>query len=333
MTDKWQRPCERVRLTAVALILGGSALAGCSASRSNARAEIEKLPVRKGLSTAISPRSWEEEIVAWTTQSFGKVVYYKPRDGELLGLERTYAPLIIEEFRPQQYDPRQRIGQVCRKEESNDPRAYQLRTGVSAVYSAFSRVTISGVDYDQVLYAWWYPMKRLGADDGYGFGAGVSVTVGADGFPLLWEVISNPCGRVFFVSQSLEDAARGELGPPLPGRRFSIERDREETPRVVVAGIIEDGPVPMGPYIYLRLEMYPKITTILCRCSPSQFTEIAETVEYDLRPLREVGRVDAPPRHPHAQSWFERIWGIELWFYLHPEPEISLDRVLRWPKI
>ncbi|MDO8630154.1 MAG: hypothetical protein Q7R41_06635 [Phycisphaerales bacterium] len=333
MADEWRRPSERIRLTAVAIILGGSAFAGCSTSRSNARADIEKLSARNGSSATVRPWSWEDEIVAWTTQTFDKVIYYKPRDGEMIGPERTYAPLIIEEFMPQRHDGRQRIGQIVKKQDSDDPRAYQLNTGASVIYTASSRVTISEVDCEQILYAWWYPIEQLSADEWYGCEAGVSITVGADGFPLVWESISNVGGRVLFVSKSLEDAARGKFGPPLPGRRFSIERAREETPKVVVAGVIEDGPVPMGPYVYLGLEAYPTITTILCRCSPSQFNEVSETVEYDLRPLNELGILHAPPLNPRVRSRFENIWGREVWLFLHPELRDPLDRILRWPKM
>jgi hypothetical protein len=334
MADEWRRPSERIRLAAIAIILGGATLGGCSAARGGARADIEKWPVRNGSSTTIRPWSWEDEIVAWTTQTFDKVVYYKPRDGEMLGPERTYAPLIIEEFMPQRHDLREHIGHVVKIEDSNDPFAHALTTGASTVYAAPSKVRIGGADYTQILYAWWYPIEEATPQAWFGSGASVTVTVGADGFPVIWEVIAgSDAEHVLFVSRSIEDAARAEFGLPLPGRRFSIERERQEAPSVVVAGIVEDGPVPMGPYVYLGLETYPTITTILCRCSPSQFNEVAETVEYDLRPLSELGTPNGPPLNPRVRSRFENIWGREPWFYLHPELEDSLDRVLRWPKM
>ncbi|MFO1512558.1 MAG: hypothetical protein U1F83_06550 [Verrucomicrobiota bacterium] len=49
-----------------------------------------------------------------------------------------------------------------------------------------------------------------------------------------------------YAAQSLELAARAQFGPPLPGRKFSLSAVWRKRP-TVVANVISDGPLPMGP--------------------------------------------------------------------------------------
>jgi hypothetical protein len=86
-----------------------------------------------------------------------------------------------------------------------------------------------------------------------------------------------------YVSQSLEDRVSQTVGTPLPGRRFSVEPSIEEAPNVVVAGVFEDGPTPLGPYVYLEAGTR-NIVSVLCRCSPAQVEEVVATDAYDLKP-------------------------------------------------
>ena len=115
------------------------------------------------------------------------------------------------------------------------------------------------------------------------------------------------------------------FGDPLPGRRFSIERAADEAPDVVVARIIDDGPVPMGPYVYLNAPPSRAVTTVLCRCSPSQVEAFIETRHYDLLPLETIDSSDG-----------ERGWWAGTLVYdesRRAAPGKPLDRILRWPKM
>ncbi len=89
---------------------------------------------------------------------------------------------------------------------------------------------------------------------------------------------------VFFVSSSLELTAKESFKHVLPGRRFAIERPTDQAPAAIVAGTFEDGPIPMGPYVYLSAPDR-RITTVICRCSPSQVGEFVQSVYYELIPL------------------------------------------------
>jgi hypothetical protein len=90
--------------------------------------------------------------------------------------------------------------------------------------------------------------------------------------------------ELFFVSQSLEAAARAEFGKPLPGRRYAVEPSLKEGSNKVVARVIDDGPLPMGPIVYLNAET-KCIGTIICRCMPAQAKELLATRTYELLPL------------------------------------------------
>lgn len=105
--------------------------------------------------------------------------------------------------------------------------------------------------------------------------------------PRAWEVVSSDGGGgLLFVSQALEDAARREFGPPLPGRTHSLECGLDEAPGVAVVRLLDDSPVPMGPYLYVDAER--RVTTVTCRCMASQVGELVSTPRYT------VARLNAP---------------------------------------
>lgn len=108
------------------------------------------------------------------------------------------------------------------------------------------------------------------------------MSLNAEGFPIIFEV-ARPGDKVdpIFVSESLELAARDAYGPPLPGRTYSVEQSVESAPNTVVIKVLENGPMPMGPYVYLRGEA-KDIVTLLCRCSPSQVNEFVQSAYYEL---------------------------------------------------
>jgi len=140
-----------------------------------------------------------------------------------------------------------------------------------------------------------------------------------DGFPCVWAILAAGFVRdhsaplkLLFVSDSLEQAAAKAFGPPLPGRRYSIERDVGDAPTTVVPRIVEDGPIPMGPYVYLAADTHA-LTTLLCRCEPSQARSFIETDYYDLQDLADLGTWGRP--------W--RDWGNVLF---------QIQDHLRWPR-
>ena len=94
---------------------------------------------------------------------------------------------------------------------------------------------------------------------------------------------------------------------------------------MVAARIIDDGPVPMGPYVYLNAPPSRTVTTVLCRCSPSQVEAFIETRYYDLRPLETMD-----PNNGGLMRWAGTPVYSEL---LQPVTGKSLDRILRWPKM
>jgi hypothetical protein len=68
---------------------------------------------------------------------------------------------------------------------------------------------------------------------------------------------------------------------PLPERRFWVERSLVDAPDILVARILEDGPEPMGPIVYLRGGSH-EIDTVICRCMEAQADEVATMGVYGL---------------------------------------------------
>ena len=139
--------------------------------------------------------------------------------------------------------------------------------------------TLNGQSHQQISYIWRLP-PRASQPDGL---QGVRMTLDSSGLPVIWEVLSDSSGAdVIFVSKSIEAAARREHGPAMPERQFAVERSTMDVSRVVVARVIEDGPVPMGPIIYLRAGTFD-VSTIICRCMDAQAKTLTGTAEFNLK--------------------------------------------------
>lgn len=221
-------------------------------------------------------------ILARTAIEFDKGVFYKPAQNAMTGIEASLVPLIIDEVSADNSEGRQRTFGTVERDSSD-----ALTSDQPTVYTLTSKIGINGTERDQVVYVWWY-----GRDDGRAAGRGVRIVLGRDGFPLLWEALTQRDDdlRVLFVSDSLERAARRQFGAPLPGRRFAVERSTDIAPTVLVARVLADGPIPMGPFVYLTAPPARDITTVICRCMPSQVHEITQTAHYDLSPIEAVAR-------------------------------------------
>ena len=208
-------------------------------------------------STLASATRTEVEIRA--ARVFDTGVLYKPGPGPTNPPALQLAPLIIQEVEP------------------NARLATDNRLNPPAVGFATTEVSVHGQAHAQIVYLWSRP-DVPGRQ-------GVRITLNSAGVPVVWEPLSGePNERVLFVVESLERAALAELGPPLPGRRYAVERAVQESPHVIVARVIADGPIAMGPIVYLEAHTH-KVSTVLCRCMPAQVQQVTATAEYDLEPL------------------------------------------------
>jgi hypothetical protein len=247
------------------------------------------------------PRTPAERVRRRTQDRFGKADLLMP--GNLTPGEATsdLAPIILVRDRA-----RGTFG-VVSAHASGD----LVVPGPLTVYWERSRVVIDGHSHDQIAYYWWF--RAEGAD---AFAVqGVRMTLRENGLACVWEVLRDSSNlRVVYVAESVEAAARKKHGGPLPGRRFSIERKRDATPDIVVARVLPDGPMPMGPWIYV-LAGADDVSTVLCRCSPSQTKGPLERTDYVLRPFDPQGRQRSPFVADDPAS----------------DPHTRLDTWLRWP--
>ena len=73
--------------------------------------------------------------------------------------------------------------------------------------------------------------------------------------------------------------AMAEFGEIEGGRRYALERSAEEMETVHVAGEFETGSTPLGPFVYVNDE--GEVSTVICRCMPTQVESIEGSVEID----------------------------------------------------
>lgn len=182
----------------------------------------------------------------------------------------------------------------------------------AVVYYLEDRLSLSGIVRDRITFLWLLRSHTVEALDYRGF----RMTLDRDGFPAIWELLGTSSPRIVYASMSIEDEAMEEFGAASIGRSFAVERPVEETPDVVVARVLSDGPQPMGPWVYID-GGDRAITTLLCRCMASQVGGFRDNVYYDLRPFP---RGDGPS--PIVDEFENRLQQMD---------EAGLDEILRLP--
>ncbi len=204
-------------------------------------------------------------------------LYYKPA-GSVSNLDVYAAPLILQETQPAG-----RIGRV-RVDEDGRP---SVEAGTPTVYYGRSRCTLDGREYEQLIFLWFYAQPVEPTRSSSLPVQGIRITLDSEGLPFIWETMANDQPtRVIFASRRLETLAKQQYGPPLPGRRHSLETALASEPGAIVARVLEDGPLPMGPIVHLLRD--GTVGTLICRCMPSQVDNFVETLPYDLAPIREL---------------------------------------------
>jgi hypothetical protein len=246
------------------------------------------------------------------TNEFRSAVFFKPKETSGEELSFRLAPLMMQETAAVQGpEP----GGQSRETTSRGAELQGWRFGTlersngivkldvnrPAVYVEMDVLQVEGRPHARLTYVWCYSTESNGHDGASsgdsGPGAerqrnlrfqGIRLTLDSAGRPAIWEVMADDSGAgLMFASQSLETAAGTEFGKPLPGRRYAVERGLNEAPDVVVARVIDDGPVPMGPIVYLSQDTH-SVSTLICRCMPAQAKNLTETIAYDLLPLQSV---------------------------------------------
>ncbi len=252
-----------------------------------------------------------QEAMDRMKREFRKARFYKPNDPDETQVEHRLAPLIVEERADAISGDSAKLG--------TDYYLRRLAQSGTVLYAS-AQVVAMGQRLEQLVFLWWYVPNSDSCGPLAGIPRGIRIVLGPDGMPLLWETLGDSSApRFFFVSQSLEFVARKQFGEPLPGRSFSIERSLEETPNIIVAGILDDGPVPMGPYVYVEASEQRSISTVHCRCSVSQFDEVVETIVYQLFPLDTLD-----------DRWLLNQGGVDKEKLLKRE---ILEGLFRWPKM
>jgi hypothetical protein len=275
------------------------------------------------------------EIYQRATRQFAEANLLKPSEPKTNHMAFTLAPLILQEVNPAQGSPAQadRFGTL-----SLSNGVLLLDTSRPAIYWQADSVQLRGRACARFSYLWCYSLNRSLSTNGQSTNTllpegaasalalqGIRITLNSAGQPIIWEVLAGPSeAKLIFVSQSLEAAAATEYGTPLPGRRYAIEARADRSLDSVVPRVIDDGPVPMGPIVYLSAGTR-EVSTLICRCMSAQAKKLLTTRTYDLLRFQGVStnsliaQAKALSRQPTA------FWPAD---HLTEPP---LDRCLRLP--
>lgn len=245
-----------------------------------------------------------------TQRRFALADFIKPSGENVPEQIIAMSPLIVREVAEPYAD--QHFGTPI---ESDGRAAAPSANPPSVIYYFEDAATIGGVGRNRLTFVWGFDKKR-GVDYRLMHRQGFRMTLDDKGYALFWEVLDSRSPRIVYVAQSVEDAAASEFGPPESPRHFSIERPLAEAPETIVPRILSDGPQPMGPFIYIDANKH-EVTTLLCRCMPSQVEDFRNNQYFDLRPL--------PADEPNNRQL------LRFHKLLQRADEMPLDQVLRIP--
>lgn len=222
--------------------------------------------------------------------NFSQANFFKPAQEESPGLAFDLAPLLLHEvFLPGQSRSltNPQFGRLCITDN-----VLSLDSSRPTIYVVVDTLNLNAKSHTRLSYLWFYRVEPRLAGEPVLPIQGVRLTLDATGKPAVWEVLTDASSaELIFVSESLEAAARNEYGPALAGRQFAIERSLNEPPKVVVARVIADGPLPMGPMIYLAAPTHA-VSTLICRCMPAQARTLLLTSTYR---LATIGSAEGDP--------------------------------------
>jgi hypothetical protein len=249
-----------------------------------------------------------EKIYQRAAVEFLRADFFKPLEPRTADLTFKLAPLILQEVvetDPKPQNPDEPARSASERAQTPPPRTSAeiaqgadrlgsltysngvmlLDTSKPTVYADTDTVQINGRPHARFSYLWCYSTRPGQSPEAGLPWQGIRLTLDSAGQPVIWEVLADTSSEeLIFVSQNLEAAAMAEFGKAPPDRRFSIERSREEAPNVVVARVIDDGPTPLGPIVYLRARTR-SVGTLICRCMNAQAKTLRTTASYELAPM------------------------------------------------
>jgi len=217
--------------------------------------------------------------------SFDRALLYKPGRDAAGPVDPVLAPLIVQQVSAvdgEAHPPG--IGLVYVDRSGS----VRVDAALPVVYAEASTGFIAGALRHRHRFAWCHETaldrKRFEV-----VCRGIRVTYDAEGYPLVWEVLDPSwVTDVVYAAHEVESLAADRFGPPFPGRRYSVERRAGRG--AVVPLVLDDGPVPMGPYVYLGAGGRD-IVSLRCRCMSSKVDTFAAEVEYEVLPMSELGGV------------------------------------------
>jgi hypothetical protein len=231
------------------------------------------------------PPAERAEIYSRATNQFAEAIFYKPIHGTNSDLAFDLAPLLIEEAAATTHRSPGPTNDAGRGQfgalgiSNSLPIVDRSRP---AIYWTIDSAQLNGRAHTRISYAWCYSVDAPAKTNASLPVQGIRLTLDDHGPPAIWEMLADSSGaELIFVAQSLEHAAAAEFGNPLAGRRYSVERSLESAPNVVVPRVIDDGPMAMGPIVYLSAATHD-VGTIICRCMPAQVKKLLDTRTYDL---------------------------------------------------
>jgi len=269
---------------------------------------------------------------------FEQAIFFRPEEGSAGGIVEQMAPLIIVESNEKEISAALSDGlgvgtPGCVSDAEETP--------IPVVLFKKQSVKIRGESYEQLRYVWHSCVPKPTFFEFW-------VIIGKNGWPIVYSASPRPFHKGhFYVSTSLEVAAEREFDSPLPYCRFAIERPSGDLLNRRVDRIIDDGPMPLGPYVYIgkstQFEMKlagappQEVVALTCRCEKSLAKSFLAEPRYKLEQLDQFSdRIEGEclqwKSQPSSVRWCQPAGVCDLCAWIEClNFENDLGELFRWP--
>ncbi len=253
-------------LRAVSVLLIGLPIAGCKKS--------ETTPPEKPVPESAADKSWRISRTRPADVRFKLATLLKPADDTPDAAARM-APLILREMPTDTSDPAEHLFGLLTVDDQDRVLVDRSRP---AVY-VFADGNADGGQHRRIAHLWFRGVDIAKKEGGSSDFRCVRMTLDATGAPVVWEIFDSrkKTNRAVYLARSLEEAADEQHGEAIRGHKFVAERESG----VRIARLIDDGPEPMGPMVYVSAK-HGEIVSLACRCMPSQVDDIDDAIYYEL---------------------------------------------------
>jgi hypothetical protein len=221
-----------------------------------------------------------ETFQSRATNTWHQGFLLKPQESSSSGLDYQLAPLLLFVGQTNGAVSGNALTNLTLGTVTYDTKKVEFEPTTQAVYWSFETGNQPEGETGRMTYRWFQETQRGGTNRVQS--QGIRLRLNAEGQPVVWEVLADSSGaRLYYVSKSYAERIKSVEGGAVPA--FSTPPPPEEAS--VLVRELDDGPVPMGPIVYIDPGT-GDVVSVICRCMAAQVEGLVGSRSFELVPWR-----------------------------------------------